>query len=293
MKTIAICVRGSIRTWDLCKHNLFNVLDFGRFKDVKVDWFFDVWDNDSFTVKHFDSQFNLIDQQLVKNVITPDTVQKIKDDFTLVGRHLVSFNIHAFDHDMNPSLSFLKLVYLSNLSKRSFELKSNFKYDVCVQIRPDIFISPNSIKHCKFIESIIESANRDIINFSIPYDSGDNIDSFNDYPQYANLTEVSNIPAPQDLLFYGNSLVMDHLSNAYHFLIDDDVRRYPFPHASLFIFLNRYGFKIGKNTPVIQIVRIMKIDGVYDYYDLVNKKIIDSDEFINAISLATNLWYKS
>ena len=293
---IAICVRGSVRSWDVCKHNIFQT--FNSFpEECKLDWFFDTWDVDSFT--HYDicPSDNTCKAQRIELEFTDEMAAGILTDFITAEMNLISFNAHSFDAQMNPSLSFLKLIYLSNLSKRSIELMNNFKYDVVIQIRPDTVFKPSSWINDDCAKNIMDSGKHFGLNYSNQVKKpGQKLNCFNEISVNDRFATVaSDVPGIPDFAFYGPSAVIDLLSSAY---IDakkkEEETNICFPHATLFNFLQRYGVIMYDHFLDVMIVRNMRIDGKYEYEyfkNNPNEVLGFTDSFCDGISECTDIWY--
>ena len=296
MMKIAICIRGSLRTWDVCKHTIFKMYDFSKCSVVpEVDWFFDIWDNDSFTYYELDENLETIKAERVVSLLDADDLeQKIRNDFAMANAHLTNFNLHKFDPDLNPAESFLKLVNLANLSKRMYELSGNFKYDVVLQIRPDVctYYENDDAKMDYVRESIIESRHHYILNYEKNLE--EKVPVFNDVQLNDRYdTWVSDVPGIPDTIFYGKSQIIDLLSNAYLYLKNKD-EPFIFPHASLYLFLQKYGVIMNSFTPEWKIVRNMKIAGKYDYQKYVDNPELVTDpqsDFSNSLRSCSSIWY--
>ena len=291
---IAICVRGSLRSWDVCKHNIFQT--FRNFPG-EIDWFFDSWDVDAYTYYEVFPGDNTCRAQRIETELDVKTQTNIKIDFKKAGMKLVSFEIHKFDSTLNPALSFLRLIYLSNCSKRKIELMSNSRYDVVIQIRPDTVFKPIPWRDGHCVENIIASAKSYGVNYSHKaITPGLKLRTFNEIAindRYE--TIVSDVPGIPDFVFYGPSQVMDLLSSAYLDAKEkEEETNFCFPHATLFKFLQRNGVIMYDNFLDVMIVRNMKIDGKYDYdYFKDNpKEVLEfSESFYNGVASCSDVWY--
>jgi len=306
MTRIAICMRGSLRTWDVCKKSIFYHFDFSKYSDVQVDWFFDAWDTDGYTYYDIDPETK---EAKAERVIAPLDTKTLSDqlwaDFREANRNLVTINFHKFDAELSPAESFMKLVYLSNISKRSRELCTNSRYDVVVQIRPDViykfiehsvFHNPDDYRYGLdyFRESVIESKDHYVLNYEKKISEIKHVRQFSSVfldPLFN--TVAADIPPANDIVFFGKSQVIDVVSECYKFVKE---KKNPdvFPHATIFQYLSKYGIIINDFCPTWQIVRNMKIRGKYDYqYYLEHpeKTFPVSDEFYNGVTECTNIWY--
>lgn len=296
MKNLAICVRGSIRTWDVCKHSIFKTYRFDTLvQQPEIDWFFDTWDQDSFTYYEIDANGKTVVAERVTKTIDPKELEEqIRQDFKNAGMNLVSFNTHKFDPSLNPAESFLKLVNLSNQSKRLVELSRNFKYDVVLQIRPDVITTfhgnPQGLNNLH--QSIMQSADHFILNYTS--DISERVMCFSSIKlndRYNTL--VSDIPGVPDTIFYGKSQIIDLISGAYTHLSRKG-EAFVFPHASLFLFMQKYGVIMNNFTPNWLIVRNMKIEGKYDYQKYVETPDLINDEtsdFVDSVAQCATIWY--
>ena len=293
---IAICIRGSLRSWDVCKHNIFQT--FAAIPH-KIDWFFDTWDVDAFTYYDIDPLKNTCAAKRVENPLTEKVKSNIIADFERVNENLVSFEVHKFNSQMNPALSFLKLIYLSNTSKRKIELMNNSKYDVVIQIRPDTVFNPELWQSNRCVENILASKDEFGLNFNTSVKTpGQKMNCFNEIQvedRYG--TIVSDVPGIPDFAFYGPSQVLDLLSSAY---IDakrlEEETNSCFPHATLFSFLSRNGVIMYDYFLDVMIVRNMKYRGVYDYEYFKNnpKDVLSfSENFKNGVAACSDVWYNT
>lgn len=211
--------------------------------------------------------------------------------------HLVSFTTHEFDASLNPSLSFLKLIYLSNLSKRSVELSSNAKYDLVIQIRPDIVFKPNSWEINNCVKNICSAKDKFGLNYNDSVKTpGQKLKCFSEVQIEDRFgTIVSDVPGIPDFSFYGPSQVLDLLSSAY---IDakrkEEETNFCFPHATLFSFLQKYGVIMYDYFLDVMIVRDMRIKGKYEYEyfkNNPNEVLQFTEKFEQGLQECTSIWY--
>lgn len=291
---IAICIRGSLRSWDVCKHNIFQTF---RTLPGEIDWFFDTWDVDAFTHYEIFPSDNTCKAKRVEIELDAKTKANVRIDFKIAEMNLVSFETHEFDSSLNPALSFLKLIYLSNNSKRRVELMSNSKYDIVIQIRPDTVFTPLQWKENRCVENILASAKHYGINYGHKAITPSlKLRTFNEIAindRYE--TIVSDVPGIPDFAFYGPSQVIDLLSSAYIDAKDkEEETNSCFPHSTLFKFLQRHGVIMYDNFLDVMIVRNMKIDGRYEYEyfkNNPNEVLTFTDNFRNGVAACSDVWY--
>lgn len=289
MSKIAICLRGSMRTWDACK---LNIVDFFDFPNDEVTWFIDTWDVDTYSFYHLTHQGEIKSSEKRSEVLNQESLnESLNGFFTAQGRNLGGIKYHSFDSKLNASKSFLKLIYLSNLSKREYEVRNNFKFDIVIQIRPDIIFTQNIFDLKQFYHSCIhESEHNNILNYQIREDRS--FESFSKFLLNNPFeTHAADVPAIPDFVFYGNSFVIDVLSFAYLTVKDHE---FCYPHASLFNHLAKYGMIIDKDSIHCHIVRNMIIDGSYEYNLLLASnasRFSDHDMYLPGILKCEEVWY--
>lgn len=291
MTRIAICVRGSIRTWEKCKFNIFNSLAFDE--SCEVDWFFDTWDLDRYTWRRYSGMVKL-DEKPVTTLVSPAIVESIKQDFRNYNKNLASINIHQSNTSLPPHKSFLKLIYLSNLSKRRYEHTNNFRYDCVVQIRPDaVYGSYGSsiikvgTQRSEFMQNIV---NYNTVNHKIlSRITSDVVVNFEGKSLTAD--QPHGLPQVEDQVFFGANSVIDMLSDLYMSLTDSEDNML-MPHITHAWYLQRYGVLIS-NLGASRIIRDMVVDDVYDYSTISNDFFsnIDSPALQEILKQTEQCWY--
>lgn len=293
MIKLAICVRGSLRTWDFCKHNIFNTFNFAG-HNVSVDWFFDTWDEDTFVKKTVTVDKKLVSETPVRRILDLNDVEKIKKDFAEHRQRLISVNLHRFESEMNPAESFLKLIFLSNMSKRMHELSNNMRYDIVLQIRPDTIYFTNP---ADFREIILSSAKFNAVNYSKR-----SYNAFGDFQGYCTLpdapsspfTSVEGIAPVPDFIFYGPSWAIDYLSSCWVAINESNKVKRFFPHATLYLHLRRANIVVANETETVHIIRNMEVVGVGTYDQFLanpDSAINITKDLLDWIDLSNGAWY--
>lgn len=276
---LAICIRGNVRSWDKCKNNIFKI--FNDTEYFEIDWFFDTWHVDIWPNLIYSSDLTLIKKQQLYSPINGGIVSSIKTDFSSNNLNLVSFSTHVHGSVVDPSfISYLKLIHLSNLSKRKQELKIKKTYDVVLQIRPDCIYSEHvgtiikdGLKHSAFIAGILnfrgEDSKLDEIVSNIFF-----------RPQKQVNTGLmaygpSNMPVAYDLVFYGSNTEINMLSDC--FLLVKNMRHYSnlvVGHTSHAWYIRKYGTFL-RHGHEVKIIRNIKIDNLYSYDEITDDFFTD------------------
>jgi hypothetical protein len=136
LNRIAVLLAGDFRQWPRAAEYIFA---FAEQQAVTVDYYFATWTttqdfwctnkkeartrrpvtNNDITCEFVKYNKNLINFQLVKQIIQPDTTQHFTD---------VTFYYQTY------------LAKLANIMKRRYELDNDFVYDQVFEIRPDLYI---------------------------------------------------------------------------------------------------------------------------------------------------------
>jgi len=229
---IAVCLRGDFRNWDIMKKYFFHVFSS---MNHDIDFYFATYDNVNYV--HKKRQYEGVGDTF--NYAVPFRLDKVLMDFkqyNLVDYQIVPSSERKWlSGPINPTLFQYHLIYLSNLLKRKHEINNNFKYDVVISTRTDVFY---------FEDLLLKAVDNSKSMFLNHHDSKDR------------LSPPFNFNA-QDIAFISDSETMDIVSNIYweirQFLHGGHTREYC-THGWLSIYLRQNGIT-GYYPPIRDLYR--------------------------------------
>jgi hypothetical protein len=136
---IAVCLSSQLRMGLLASKNLKRF--FGEYFD-KIDFFIHTWDQNSYR-----NVLSLLMLPRPPAKISKDDLDKYKEiynpiSFIVEDQESYIKNIHALYGNTGELINLYHSRYCAILAKREWEEKNNFKYDVVVNIRPDMLLHP-------------------------------------------------------------------------------------------------------------------------------------------------------
>jgi hypothetical protein len=191
---IAVCLSGQPRYWNIAAENIKNYFNFQTnphsMLEAKTDYFIHTWDTNTWRQPK-------IHHTTFKNVKHNDK-DKIIETFNPLRFEQEEFIENKFIRAWDPMFySHAKCLML----KRNYELDFDFEYDLVIKARMDVVYNPN----LKFpIQKIYPSMTCYSCNISkFPFEFNSN--NFD------------------DVIFWGNSPIMDLVGDLYHsFVLDRD-----------------------------------------------------------------------
>ena len=271
MQYIAVCVRGGLRTWDKCKTNIFKTC---TFPDTEIDWFFDTWDSNWYEWRSYATTGEMLESQHRFYQLTNEKCEEIRNSFSSHNKNLVNLSVHTFKPPQHPHLSFLEIIYLSNLNKRKHELKTKRRYDLVLQIRPDCIYTDRSgyliregVITSEFVPNVI-NLNMQVNKYHNGFRQNDRVHS-DVYLDMAGKSLLTNgrvgLAQVEDQIFYGATNEIDMVSNLYPYLkgirFHNNLTQ---AHNSHGWHIRRYGSFFGHGH-CSRVVRDLIIEEGYDY----------------------------
>lgn len=203
---IAFCFSGQLRTWEYCSENWNKFIN--KF-NVQPDIFTHFWDfntNSQRFIPIDDLPTQISDEEIQKylNFYKPkkskidkyDVLNKIninyhniRDRKKIEGENIIN-NINW----MMPQFYSLNM---STLLKREYEIENNFQYDVCFKLRNDVILDEQSMNHIMNLDLSDPTGKQKIYVIHSQVKGG----------------EPSRIG---DMMFFGNSMVFDMVSEFYN-----------------------------------------------------------------------------
>lgn len=186
MKRIAVCLSGQIRTWKkvIDTWNKIVCLD-----DVQIDYFIHMWNETSIPIVGLTQReielINLTDKEIMSVI---NTIKPISYKLESQKIFLTTLKNEGY---YNPYECQYYSMYKSCQLKTQHEIDNNFKYDIVVKSRFDLFFNQNIIDN-------VDVNSNSIYAYSPAYDENDV------------LNRVT------DIFFYSDSDTFNKLSNYYN-----------------------------------------------------------------------------
>lgn len=203
-KKIAICISGYLRTFKECYPSLLeNVI-----QDNDCDLFIHTYDTVGNSINHLNpiEYHEDIDMNFLQNIpnlklIVTEKWDDIKYKFENIKKLCPSVtNISRF------SVMFYK-IYQCNELKKQYEKEHNFKYDLVIRIRGDLFFTKNI--NLDFPE------NKILIN-AYPWGDEDFVDHYQGHDENGNPDMTQENLCLNDRFAVGNSANIDYLTSLYY-----------------------------------------------------------------------------
>lgn len=191
---LAVCIRGDLRNWDICKDHFFSSFEKDSMYD-QIDYYVSTYDKvvNVFRMPYYQSSnahYNNRTHPGTVNYALPLDVDKVKQDFE--GRSLIAFNTFDIGVRHKSTMNQFYLIYHSMLEKRKYEVQENFIYDHVVSARCDVILNGNNLREY--------------------HDLG--INGYNGKTT-SSMYLGNKVDFAQDLQYYGKSEEMDALSQIY------------------------------------------------------------------------------
>lgn len=233
---IAISIRGEVRTWGVCKHGILSAIKkWALSHDVAV--FFDSWESKG-------------------NVVAKEEIQA---DLISTNAILGGVFTHVQNTQEEGHLSYLRLNYLSLISRKRYELDTGSEFDLVFLCRPDIVLVG---------DPLIGIDDRLLfwgVNYFFDQKSQNAIQTFQQTEtfDFTELKKCSRFRPSQsitnfvdDIAVIGPSALIDLYQEAY--LESKHGRLFPRAHHTVGAFLRQLNVKVGL-APWCEILR----DGIF------------------------------
>lgn len=148
MKRIAICLSGQSRTWEYC---IDSIQSFLKDDEYEIDYFIHTWDINDYrpieTKNGEERYFYKSDLNIEKYIQFYNPKSYKIQSFELFQKKLEKIKIPKYHYAdsvnmLNQMYSFKQSIVL----KRLYERKNNFKYDIVLKVRPDLFFVYDSLR---------------------------------------------------------------------------------------------------------------------------------------------------
>ena len=202
---VAICFSGHVRNFDLRYMQQF--IEYNN--EHTFDWFFSVWDtiDAQNSWRNVWSQTRPLDIELIKQMnpvrYEVENYDSLKDNFKLRNFHptlMPEPPYRLWEEGVLHSTPMMYKMYKANLLKQQYEIENNFKYDVVMRCRANVYFRDSNIKLDPVKENVLYNH------------GGENgragVGSFR-----PNGSAMLN-----DLFYYGSSETMDIVCDVYNHL---------------------------------------------------------------------------
>lgn len=186
-KRVAVCFSGQLRDWKFASKNILNYFSTADMPNVSVDYFIHTWDTNTWRFPKTD-----ISEYVDKK---HNDIKKLVKTYKPAAYHMSAYDASQW---LNKSIwdpLFYSFEY-SILLKQQYELENNFVYDIVIKTRPDTVYNPAN--RFPFYHNLVDGscyAATDINRFSGEF----------------------NMQCFDDVMFFGNSKIMDVMSGLYKY----------------------------------------------------------------------------
>lgn len=249
---IAICLSGQPRTWEKCYKKWLEIFS----GQGEIDFYFHLWDYN--TLPSFLSSY--ANMKIVDELLSTDERNRIIDElkpkkFLFESRKPINY----WNTELPVASQFgpwcreqFYSLYRVSLLKREFEIENDFRYDVVIRMRPDLWIESSHT---------LLSPDPNVL-----------------YTSHCSWDHTFNCYRVGDIFFYGDSYTFDQAAEFYKFLSHvpvgwvTDPKKCPPPEIALFFYLANIGIKNHPTHVPMKIMRdtrVIEIKGRLDGYEIV------------------------
>lgn len=248
---IAICLNGQPRTWKQCYPRWMEILQ----PQGEIDFFFHMWNYNTLPnlLATYNGGIPIIDEPLTQEEMD-DIVNTLNPKkFIFESRKPISYwnSLIPVDKQFGQwSCEQFYSLYYSSLLKREYEIGNDFRYDVVLRIRTDLWF--------------LDSFQLEILKPNTLYTSHCSWDT-----QY-------NVYRVGDIFFYGDSHTFDQVTEFFKFLsfVPTDwvtATNCPPPEIALYYYMTNIGilnYPTNISMKVMRDLRVKEIKGQLDPYEI-------------------------
>jgi hypothetical protein len=250
---IAVCLSGQPRTWKKCYPRWMEL--FGG--QGEIDFFFHFWDYNTLPrlLETYNGGVVEIEDQLLPDDEKEDIISTLNPKKYLFESRK---NIDYWNCDIPVSKKFgpwcieqfYSLYYVSML-KREYELENDFRYDLVIRMRSDLWFEDNLV---------LEPPRPSTV-----------------YTTHCSWDEIYNVYRVGDIFFYTDSYTFDQMAQFYKFLSfvpTDWVTKTdcPPPEIAMYFYMASIGLLNYPTSPSVKIMRdqqVLALKGKLDGYETI------------------------
>lgn len=249
---IAICLNGQPRTWEKCYPRWLEILS----SQGDIDFFFHMWNYNTLPslMATYNGGTKIIDQPLEQSELDKIVETLKPKKYIFEPRKHISYwntNIPVNKQFGNWSCEQFYSLYYSSLLKKQYEIENDFRYDIVIRLRTDLWFEENLVLETPRPNIVYTTHCAEDPNFSV-YRVG-------------------------DIFFYADSYTFDQMALFYKFLsfVPTDwvtKKECPPPEIALYFYMASIGIMNKPTVPQIKIMRdqsLLEIKGALDGYETI------------------------